>query len=208
MQCFKNEERKHPFMKALIIKGSYRDNNTAALVDSFAKGLKSKNPKAIIEIIDLRKAKVEFCTGCYKCAKTKGRIGRCVIKDDMQKILPKMLDCDLLVLATPIYEMGPTALMKRFMERNLPILSDKTGFPKGRNPRRKDKTGVILMVSGAPYPINVILGFTRYPSRILGWLCRLWSCGSVKKLAAGAMEGSKQFDKWKMKAYDLGYSLG
>jgi multimeric flavodoxin WrbA len=195
-------------MKTLIIKGSYRDENTAALVDSFAEGLRKKNPKAKIEMIDLRKVKVEFCTGCMKCAKTGGRIGKCVIKDDMQKIMPKMLDCDMLVWATPIYELGPTALMKRFMERNIPITAPTGGFPKGRNPIRKGKTGVVILVSGAPYPINVMLGFTRYPNKILAWLCKLWSCGSVRNLAAGAMEDKRQFERWKKKAYKLGYSLG
>jgi multimeric flavodoxin WrbA len=195
-------------MKAVIIQGSYRDCNTKALVDGFSEGLKDKNPKARIELIDLRRAKVEFCTGCMKCAKTSGRIGKCVIKDEMGKIMPKMLDCDILVWATPIYELGPTALMKRFMERNLPITAPTGGFPRGRNPIRNDKVGVILMVSGCPYPINIMLGFTRYPRKILGWLSRIWSCGKVKALYAGAMEDSKQYERWKKKAYELGYGLG
>lgn len=196
--------------KAVIINGSYKENGmTSALVKSFKIGLKKAKPSIEIEQINLSQTPVHFCKGCETCSKTGKEIGFCCITDDVKLILPHMLSCDILVYATPIYEFGPTALMKRFMERNIPILKPGSVIPIGRNPIRKEKIGVLLLSSGASYPINVVFGVTKYPTRRLKLLCKLWSCDKIYTLPAGGMEKNEVIkQKWLDKAERLGIIVG
>jgi len=77
--------------------------------------------------------------------------------------------------------------------------------PAGRPQKRRDKVGVVLLSSGAPYPINVLWGMTRYPSRMLGWLCGHAGCGRVLRLKAGGIQAfSKTRERYNRKARELG----
>lgn len=85
-------------MKAVILNGCTRKNGkTEKLLESFIKGLKDSNCE--VEIIDAIKTKASPCTGCLSCEKT----GNCVINDDMQDIYKKVEECDIIVLASPVY---------------------------------------------------------------------------------------------------------
>jgi hypothetical protein len=46
--------------------------------------------------------------------------------------------------------------------------------------------------TGAPYPINLLLGFTRYPKKILSLFCRFYGCGKTVLLPAGGVGGSEK----------------
>jgi multimeric flavodoxin WrbA len=195
--------------KVFIIQGSYKEKGmTASLVESFTLGLKDSGGDTEIEICDLKKKKIEYCNGCEQCHNTGTDLGICPIVDDTREILEKMISCNCLVYATPVYVLGPTALLKKFMERNIPILKIGDGIPRGRLPRKKDKYGVILLSTGAPYPFNEIFGMNRYPKRILKFLCSLWSCGKVFTLPAGGMEKEGVGIKWRKKSHDLGFKIG
>lgn len=195
--------------KLVVINGSYhKQGMTVALTDAFIKGFLESNPEGEVKNFSLMEKNFDYCKGCWQCTKQPGKIGECVIKDEVEDMLPYMHECDVLVWATPVYEFGPTAVMKKFMERNLPIIGP-VGFLKGRNPKRKDKVGVILLSSGAPWPINVLWGVTRYPTKILKWLSKLWSCGKIHTIKAGGMEiNDKIKNKFVEKSYRLGLRLG
>ncbi len=200
-------------MKAVIIKGTYhRDGVVSGLVDSFVVGLKESAPDVDVRPIDLLDVTVEFCRGCGRCAEDDPAkpLGDCTISgDDVRGILEQVVDCDVLVFATPIYELGPTAIMKRFMERMLPTLRPGKFGPAGRASRRRDRVGVVLLSSGAPYPVNMLAGMTRYPAGILGKLSRMAGCGRIYTLRAGAVEASdKNRERFNRKARDLGRKAG
>ncbi|MBR4549841.1 MAG: flavodoxin family protein, partial [Oscillospiraceae bacterium] len=55
--------------------------------------------------------------GCFACQKT----GKCVIKDDMNEIVPKMEHADVLVFATPIYYYEMSGQMKTLLDRANPL---------------------------------------------------------------------------------------
>lgn len=201
-------------MKAAIIKGTYhRDGVISELVDSFLVGLQDADPRAEVEIVDLLDARVEFCRGCGKCSEDdpSRSIGQCTITDDETRaILSKMVDADVVAFATPVYIYGPTALMKRLMERMLAVMKPgKMGMPTGRSPKHKNKVGVILLSSGCPYPLNVILGITRYATRTLGILAGGVGCGRVYMLKSGGIETSEKLrHKYRNKAVALGRKAG
>ncbi len=102
-------------MKTISFLGSPRKNgNTAALLDSLIKGMKSAGNRDN-EYIFLHEKNIRPCNGCDACKKdnTQG----CVIKDDMQEIYPLIVKSDLIILATPIYWWSVTAQMKLLIDR-------------------------------------------------------------------------------------------
>lgn len=83
-------------------------HNMCVLFDRYAreKGHES-------EIVNLHKLKIKDCTGCVECRDG----GKCVIKDDAEKLFRKMERADILVMATPIRFNGPSSVLKRFIDR-------------------------------------------------------------------------------------------
>jgi multimeric flavodoxin WrbA len=199
--------------KVLIINGSYRKGGyTAFLIDNFVKGFRESEVESDIETVYLKDVRMEYCRGCWTCAKpenSKKPIGACPIEDDVRPLLEKSLACDVLAYATPVYEMGPSAVMKKFLERNLPVVGGiRLGF-YGRSAKRPGKTGTIILSSGAPHPMNRLLGFTRYPKKLLSLFCRLHACGRIFFLPAGGLGGGEKVrSRWGEKAYRLGKKIG
>ena len=101
--------------KVIIISSTPRKNgNSQILCEAFEKGAKESGNE--VELISLRKNKINYCEACYGCRKT----GKCVQKDGMNEILEKMLEADVLVLATPIYMYDVCGQLKTFIDRILP----------------------------------------------------------------------------------------
>ena len=98
--------------KVLILSTSPRRNsNSEALAEAFAKGACDAGNN--VEIIRMREKNYCFCLGCFACQRT----GKCVIKDDMAEIVPKMEQADVLVFATPIYYYEMSGQMKTLIDR-------------------------------------------------------------------------------------------
>ena len=99
--------------KVLILSGSPRKGgNSDILCDEFMKGaLESGNE---VEKIFVAEKKIAPCTGCYFCKKSGGR---CVFNDDMTDILQKIIDCDVLVLSSPVYFYSICAQLKTLIDR-------------------------------------------------------------------------------------------
>lgn len=109
--------------KILILCGSPRKNgNSDILCDQFAKGAQEAGHRT--EKVYLKDMKIGACVACYGCRET----GRCVQKDDMEALLARIVDADVLVLATPVYFYTMSAQMKTMIDRTLPRyleISDK-----------------------------------------------------------------------------------
>jgi len=106
----------------LIISSTPRKGgNSDLLCDEFAKGAKeSGNKVAKIRIAD---RKIGYCTGCYACQKT----GKCVIKDDAEAVLKKMLAADVIVFASPVYFYSVSAQLKALFDRSVVYYPNITG---------------------------------------------------------------------------------
>jgi multimeric flavodoxin WrbA len=143
-------------MKVLALNSSARAGDvskTEIMLDSLVEGMREAG--AEVEIINLAKKKIKYCIGCYTCwTKTPGK---CLHKDDMTKeIYPKYMNCDLCVLATPLYHYTVNAQMKTFIERTLPssqpFLVKRDGVT--RHPLRHAPPPVVSMsVAGFPEEI-------------------------------------------------------
>jgi multimeric flavodoxin WrbA len=101
--------------KVLVISCSPRKHgNSDTLCDQFMKGAVDAGHSA--EKIYFSEKKIAYCTGCGVCFEKQ----KCSQNDDMAEILEKLIACDVLVLATPVYFYCMDAQMKTFIDRTTP----------------------------------------------------------------------------------------
>lgn len=106
----------------LIISTSPRKGgNSDVLVDEFARGAQEAGNH--VEKVALYDQTVGFCKGCLACQST----GHCVIHDDANAIVEKMLTADVIVFATPIYYYEMCGQMKTMLDRPIPCFPLITG---------------------------------------------------------------------------------
>lgn len=100
--------------RVLILSGSPRKGgNSDLLCDEFMKGaIESGNE---VEKIRVSEKNIGYCRACYACRDK----GKCVIKDDMAELLQKMIDCDVMVLASPVYFYSIDAQLKAVIDRTV-----------------------------------------------------------------------------------------
>jgi len=140
-------------MKVLALNSSARVGNvskTEIILNKIVEGMRDAG--AEVEIINLAKKKINYCIGCFTCwTKTPGV---CVHKDDMTKeIYPKLLECDLCILATPLYHFTVNAVMKNFIERTLPVLE----------PFFVKQDGVTVHPKRHEFPPTVVISAAGFP---------------------------------------------
>ncbi len=101
--------------KVLILSGSPRKGgNSDLLCDEFMRGALDGGNS--VEKIRVSEKNVACCKACYYC---KNSGGKCVINDDMGEILQKMIDADVLVLASPVYFYSIDAQLKAVIDRTV-----------------------------------------------------------------------------------------
>ena len=99
----------------LVISASPRKGgNSDTVCDEFIRGAQESGNHA--EKIFLASKNIKYCIGCGVCNTTQ----KCVQKDDMAEILDKMVEADVIVLATPVYFYTMDAQMKTLIDRTVP----------------------------------------------------------------------------------------
>ncbi len=100
-------------MKVLGIFGSpRRGGNTDLLLEEALKGAEKEG--AEVERLYISDLRITSCTACHGCDET----GKCIIQDDMQEIYPKLLEADIILLASPIFFYGISGWAKAFVDRS------------------------------------------------------------------------------------------
>ena len=100
--------------RVLILSGSPRKGgNSDLLCDAFAQG--AADAGNAVEKIRIAEKTIGYCRACYACRGT----GNCIIRDDMAEILQKMIDADVLVLASPVYFYSIDAQLKAVIDRTV-----------------------------------------------------------------------------------------
>ncbi|MCG8569327.1 MAG: flavodoxin family protein [Spirochaetes bacterium] len=89
------------------------NSNTKALVDDFVEDISNAGLNLVHQYIFLGEKKVNPCIGCWSCTRGKP----CPLKDDLEEIKEAMLDCDVLIVATPVYTNQITAQLKALFDR-------------------------------------------------------------------------------------------
>lgn len=98
--------------KVIVISTSLRvGSNSDLLTDKFIEGALVAGNE--VEKITLSGKNIGFCKGCLACQK----LGKCVIDDDANAIMQKVLEADVVCWATPIYYYEMSGQMKVLIDR-------------------------------------------------------------------------------------------
>ncbi len=95
-------------MKILYISGSPRENgNTEILLNTCLSVTGG-------QLLKLKNYKIAPCQACWACVNAEC----CAIPDDMTNIItPSLLNCDGIVLGSPVFFNNVTSILKAFMDR-------------------------------------------------------------------------------------------
>lgn len=146
-------------MKYVIINGSPRKKNTWSVVNRAKQNLDGE-----FEEIQLIKEKIPMCNGCFKCIMEGEE--RCPHFDVVNPIVEKMRRADGIIIASPVYAMNVTALLKN--------LFDHTAYFYHRPEFFTKKALVVVTTAGAGHK-----DVAKYIDETL----RHWGVNKVYKIA-------------------------
>ena len=176
--------------KVLVLSASPRKGgNSDTLCDQFILGaIEAGNPS---EKIFLRDKEINYCLACDTC---QGNGGDCERKDDMAEILDKMIEADVIVMATPVYFYTMNGQMKTLIDRTY-----------ARYTEMEDKEIYFIMTAAVPRKEaleRTIEGFRGFTSVLSGAIemgiiygTGAWNIGDIK--------GTKAMSE----AYEMGKTI-
>ncbi len=119
---------------------------------------------AAVKRYDLITCNIMHCMGCCKCLTSEPGlpIGPCPLKDDMHGILEQYVQADGYVLASPVYDVSVTALMKKFLERKIALTyRPADAYARIGSPRRSadfEKKAVLLVTGNCSNEYREVMG--------------------------------------------------
>jgi multimeric flavodoxin WrbA len=161
-------------MKITCLIGSPRlKSNSAAIADRFMDT--AANLGAETERIVLNDLAYRGCQGCLAC---KTVSDKCVLKDDLAKVLESLKEADVIVMALPVYCSDVPGHFKCFLDRTYSYM--KPNYLSETNPSRVPlgKSLVFILTQGAPLE-NL---FADIPQRYLPFLKRSMGFGETHLL--------------------------
>lgn len=107
-------------MKITILNGNPEagDSPFDRYVDKLVTALSVENHA--VENLKLRDMEIKTCTGCFGCwVKTPGE---CIVPDDSHEVCRAMINSDFLLWAAPMRMGFPSALLKKMMDKSIPLI--------------------------------------------------------------------------------------
>ena len=176
-------------MKVLAISGSpRRGGNTDDALKATLDELEGRIQGLDAEFLRITDYRIEHCRGCRHCMTHV----ECVIRDDdLDLLVGKMHDADLVILGAPVYWWGPPGVFKDFIDRTHGFYPDDTRFQG-----KKVAVVTVAAQSGFPSHEKTMSWLEHYGAEYVGWL-RLFAREKgelkmkpkqLKKLEAFALE--------------------
>lgn len=147
-------------MKILLINGSPKGKRSNSLklaynfIEGFKNGCTDDEESISIDELHVASMNIAACKGCFACwQKTPGI---CCIKDDMQKVIEKLIEADLILWSFPLYYFNVPGILKNLIDRQLPMSlpfmsSKQNGYGSGSHDSRYDmesKRHVLISTCG------------------------------------------------------------
>jgi hypothetical protein len=107
-------------LKITILNGNSDQANR--VFDDYLNGLHETLNMAghFADLFNLGNMEIKQCTGCWNCwVKTPGR---CSLNDDFNSLYRDIINCDLLIFASPVKMGFVSALLKRANDRLIPLV--------------------------------------------------------------------------------------
>ena len=165
-------------MKILVLTGSpHKKGTTALLADEYCQAAEEAGHN--VHRFNTAFMQIQPCTGCDHCRKSED--SDCIFRDDMQSILPHLLDADAVVLVSPLYYFAFTSQLKNVIDRFYEV-NDKLQ----KNPKQLQ-----MIVAGADtdeWAMDGVKAHYQCLCRYLNWEDR----GMVLAYGCGTREEAKQ----------------
>jgi len=145
-------------MKIVCVLGSPRPKgNSATLARCFCDTAKTLGAK--VQTFSLNKLTYRGCQACMTCKTT---LDKCVLADDLDKVLEAVRRTDILVVASPVYYGDVCGQLKLFIDRTYSYLApDYTTNPHPSRLTRGKKL-VFILTQGQPDETQFDDIFSRY----------------------------------------------
>jgi multimeric flavodoxin WrbA len=129
-------------------------SNTEVMVGAFLEGAVTAG--AQVENIYLADKNINYCQRCFQCVSSEGI---CAIEDDMQDLLIKYVESDIVVIATPLMIDNISGMLKVFLDRtfcigNLNLEKDENGESRRVRSKRFEniKPAKMVVIANGGYP--------------------------------------------------------
>jgi multimeric flavodoxin WrbA len=134
-------------MKILALLGSPRkDGNTRTVLDLILQSAAEAGAETeVVVLSDLKN--ITGCHECHGCQATEDEPG-CVVQDDLQPVLTKMVEADLVVWATPVFCWAPSWLIKIPMDRSFCLFKFSNGIDSVRCLLAGHKMAAVITAGG------------------------------------------------------------
>ncbi|MDE5698003.1 MAG: flavodoxin family protein [Lachnospiraceae bacterium] len=179
--------------KIVVLNGSPRKTgNTSALVREFSKGAESVG-NTVTEFF-LNSMDIHGCLGCFGGKSSKEC--PCVQKDDMSQIYPAVKDCDVVVLATPLYYWNMSGQLRTAVDRLFALEEGDGNLLRGNG-----RSSALLMAAEGSGFEDVVVYYDHLMEHL-----RWKNLGAVLaggNMAVGDIEGKPELKE----AYELGKSI-
>lgn len=179
--------------KIVILNGSPRKaGNTAALTAEFTRG--AKEAGNTVKEFFLNEMDIHGCRGCFGGHST--RECPCVQSDDMNQIYPLVKECDVIVLATPLYYWNMSGQIRTAVDR---LFALEEG---GENLLRGHGRACALLMAAEGHGFEDVVLYYDHLMEHLKWknLGHVLAGGNAN---AGDIKGKPELQK----AYALGKSI-
>ncbi|MGE5543277.1 MAG: flavodoxin family protein, partial [Bacillota bacterium] len=164
-----------PAKKVTAIVGSPRKGDTYRIVKMVEERLAARGA-VDFEYVLLKERRVEPCTGCGLCFIRGERY--CPGKDDLAAIFDLMMESDGVIIATPVYSLHVTALVKNLLDRLAYVFHRPCFFHKAFMP----------VVTQAVYGADDVLKYLETVAHFWGFkTCRGVSVTTMSVEPGGAM---------------------
>ena len=148
-------------MNILVLNSSPRKKGlTTQALNYFLDGVRS-NPrfsaeKCSIDVLDVNDLLFANCKACLYC---RSHDKCCLREDDAHKVAELVRNCDVLVVAAPVYWGNIPGSLKSLFDRLVYVLMGETkvGIPI---PKHKGKPAYVITGCTTPFPFNVLCGQT------------------------------------------------
>ena len=177
----------------VILNGSPRKNgNTSALVKAFTQGAEGCGNTVTEFFLD--NMKIHSCKGCL--SGDSSREYPCIQKDDMGTIYPAVKNCDVLVLATPLYYWNMSGQIRTAIDR---LCALEEG---GENLLRGHGRASALLVAAEEHDFKEVLYYYDHLTEHLQWN-NLGAVLAGGNLYVGDINGKAELQA----AFELGQSI-
>ncbi|MEJ2649462.1 MAG: flavodoxin family protein, partial [Sedimentisphaerales bacterium] len=131
--------------------------------------------------------KINPCIECNWCYKS----GRCVVKDDYQQVLEKLLKADRLILSTPVFFMSVCAQAKMLIDRGQCFWAEKYILEKAERPAQHPADKSSERSDGERYAMVIAVGGSRSAKQFecIRWTFKSYLDGLRVKYVSGLFVG-------------------